>query len=131
MAVSPQSLKDLAKTIRNVGSALAPRKTGNLRNALRSYNTPDRMVKYDKKGNAKVIFFVAPPAAKYGKYWNDPDVADNVRNQTTGNKSSINYGKKAYKSSEVKAAEKKYAKETGKQIVKELRQTIKKELGAI
>jgi hypothetical protein len=126
MAVSPQSLKDLAKTIRNVGSALAPRKTGNLRNALRSYNTPDRMVKYDKKGDAKIIFFVAPPAAKYGKFWNDPDVSYSVRKQKTGNKASINYGKKAYKSSEVKAAEKKYAKEVGKAAVLEIKQAIRK-----
>jgi hypothetical protein len=130
MAVSPQSLKDLTKTIRNVGSALAPRRTGNLRNALRQYNTPDRMVKYDKNGDATIIFFVAPPNAKYGKYWNDPDVSYTVRKQRTGNKASINYGKKAYKSSEVKAATKKYVKETGKQIVKDLRQTIKKELGS-
>jgi hypothetical protein len=126
MAVSPQSLKDLAKTIRNVGSALAPRKTGNLRNALRSYNTPDRMVKYDKKGDAKIIFFVAPPTAKYGKFWNDPDVSYSVRKQKTGNKASINYGKKAYKSSEVKAAEKKYAKEVGKAAVLEIKQAIRK-----
>jgi hypothetical protein len=126
MAVSPQSLKDLAKTIRNVGSALAPRKTGNLRNALRSYNTPDRMVKYDKNGDAKVIFFVAPPNAKYGKYWNDPDVSYTVRKQKTGNKASINYGKKAYKSSEVKAAAKKYAKEVAKSAVLEIKQAIRK-----
>lgn len=126
MAVSPQSLKDLAKTIRNVGSALAPRKTGNLRNALRSYNTPDRMVKYDKNGDAKVIFFVAPPNAKYGKFWNDPNVSSTVRKQKTGNKASINYGKKAYKSSEVKAAVKKYAKEVSKSVVLEIKQAIRK-----
>ena len=130
MAVKPQSLKDLAKTMRNVGSALAPRKTGNLRNALRSFNTPERMTKFDKKGDAKITFFVAPPGATYGRFWNDPDVADNVRNQTTGNKASINYGKKAWKSAEVKAAMKKYTKETGKKIAKDLRLNIRKELGA-
>ena len=130
MAKTPQSLKDLTKTVRNVGSSLAPRKTGTLRNALRSFNTPERMIKYDDKGDAKVTFFVAPPGATYGKFWNDPDVADNVRNQTTGNKSSINYGKKAWKDSEVKSAIKKYAKETGKQVVKDLRLNIRKELGA-
>jgi hypothetical protein len=126
MAIKPQSLKDLAKTVRNVGSALAPRKTGNLRNALRSYNTPDRMVKTDKNGDATVIFFVAPPNAKYGKFWNDPDVSYSVRKQKTGNKASINYGKKAYKSSEVKAAVKKYAKEVGKAAVLEIKQAVRK-----
>ena len=130
MAKTPQSLKDLAKTVRNVGSSLAPRKTGTLRNALRSFNTPERMIKYDDKGDAKVTFFVGPPGAKYGKFWNDPDVSDTVRTQKTGNKASINYGKKAWKDSEVKAAVKKYAKETGKQVVKDLRLNIRKELGA-
>jgi hypothetical protein len=130
MAVKPQSLKDLAKTLRNVGSTLAPRKTGTLRNALRSYNTPDRMIKYDTKGNATVSFFVAPPDAKYGKFWNDPDVSYTVRKQKTGNKASINYGAKAWKDSSVKAAIKKYAKDAGKQVAKDLRQSIKKELGA-
>ena len=130
MATKPQSLKDLAKTIRNVGSALAPRRTGNLRNALRQYNTPDRMTKYDKNGDASIIFFVAPPNAKYGKFWNDPNVSRTVKKQKTGNKASINYGSKAFKSSDVKSAIKKYTKETGKQIVKDLRQSIKKELGS-
>ena len=126
MAIKPQSLKDLAKTIRNVGSALAPRRTGNLRNALRSYNTPDRMVKTDKNGDATVTFFVAPPNAKYGKFWNDPNVSYTVRKQKTGNKASINYGKKAYKSAEVKAAVQKYAKEVGKSVVQEIKQAIRK-----
>jgi hypothetical protein len=124
--VRPQALKDLAKTVRNVGSKLAPRRTGNLRNALRSYNTPERMVKYDKSGDAKITFFVAPPQAKYGKWWNDPNVSGTVRNQKTGNKKSINYGSKAWKSSEVKAAIKKYVKEVGKSIAQELRETIRK-----
>jgi hypothetical protein len=88
------------------------------------------MIKYDNKGDAKVTFFVAPPGATYGKFWNDPDVSDTVRTQKTGNKSSINYGKKAWKDSEVKSAIKKYAKETGKQVVKDLRLNIRKELGA-
>jgi len=130
MAVKPQSLKDLAKTLRNVGSALAPRKTGNLRNALRSYNTPDRMTKYDKKGNASVSFFVSPPGATYGRFWNDPDVSETVRKQKTGNKASINYGKKAWKSTEVKSAIKKYTKDAGKKIAQDLRLSIRKELGA-
>ena len=130
MAVTPQSLKDLAKTVRNVGSKLAPRKTGNLRNALRSFNTPERMIKTDASGQSKVSFFVAPPGATYGKFWNDPDVSSTVRKQKTGNKASINYGSKAWKDSEVKAAIKKYAKDAGKQIVKDLRLNIRKELGA-
>jgi hypothetical protein len=84
------------------------------------------MVKTDKNGDATVIFFVAPPNAKYGKFWNDPNVSSTVRKQKTGNKASINYGKKAYKTSEVKAAVKKYAKEVGKSVVQEIKQAIRK-----
>lgn len=130
MAVKPQSLKDLAKTVRNVGSKLAPRRTGNLRNALRSFNTPERMIKTDAKGESRITFFVAPPGATYGKFWNDPDVSKTVRNQKTGNKASINYGSKVWKDSEVKSAIKKYVKDTGKKIAQDLRLNIRKELGA-
>ena len=37
----PQEIKKVALSIRNAASAIAPRATGNLRNVLRSYNTPE------------------------------------------------------------------------------------------
>ncbi len=68
----PQEIKKVALSIRNVASAIAPRDTGNLRNVLRSYNTPDRMISYKPNGEVDIKFFFAPPGATYGKYWNSP-----------------------------------------------------------
>jgi hypothetical protein len=121
-------LKNVAKTIRNVASKLAPRDTGNLRNVLRSYNTPERMTKIDKNGNAKIILFFAPPGATYGKYWNKP------YGRGTGTTATIrkrypqhfDYADKAYKSPEVKAAIKEYTKALGKSIATDLREAVRK-----
>jgi hypothetical protein len=119
-------LKNVAKTIRNVGSALAPRRTGNLRNALRQYNTPERMVKTDSNGDSTITFYVAPPAAKYGKYWNDPDVSKTVRKGKTKNiPQSINYGKKAYADPSVKDAIKKYTAAYAKAIAVDLKKAVR------
>jgi len=121
-------LKNIAKTIRNVASKLAPRDTGNLRNVLRSYNTPERMTKIDKNGNAKIVLFFAPPGATYGKYWNKP------YGRGTGTTATIrkrypqhfDYAAKAYKSPEVKAAVKNYTKALGKSIATDLREAVRK-----
>ncbi len=121
-------LKNLAKTIRNVASKLAPRDTGNLRNALRSYNTPERMTKIDKNGNAQIVLFFPPPGAKYGKYWNKPygrgtGTTATIRKRYPAN---FDYAEKAYKSSEVKAAVKNYTKALGKSIATDLREAVRK-----
>lgn len=124
----PLSLKNLAKTIRNVGSKLAPRDTGNLRNVLRTYNTPERMVKTDKSGNSKVIFFFAPPGATYGKYWNKPYGKGSGTTATIRKRypQHFDYAEKAYQSAEVKAAVKTYVKDLGKQVALDLRQAVRK-----
>ncbi len=116
-------LKNVAKTIRNVASKLAPRDTGNLRNVLRSYNTPERMTKIDKNGNAKITLFFAPPGATYGKYWNRPPATNKSR---VKKRPEFNFANKAYKSSEVKAAIKNYTKALGKSIATDLREAVRK-----
>lgn len=116
-------LKNVAKTIRNVASKLAPRKTGNLRNRLRSYNTPDRMVKFDKSGGAKITLFFAPPGATYGKFWNRPPATDKSR---VKNRPEFNFANKAYKDPSVKKAIKDYTKALGKQIATDLREAVRK-----
>jgi hypothetical protein len=120
-------LKNVAKQIRNVASALAPRKTGNLRNVLRSYNTPDRMVKFGKNGSADITFYFAPPGATYGKYWNQP------YGRGTGTTATIkkrypqhfDYADKAYKDPSVKKAIADYAKALGQQIALDLREAVR------
>ena len=134
-------LKNVAKQIRNVASALAPRKTGNLRNVLRSYNTPDRMVKFGKNGSAEITFYFAPPGATYGKYWNSP-YGSNRYNPTKKNKDGsrrksntytlkkrypqhFDYADKAYQDPTVKNMIKQYTTALGKQIVLDLREAVR------
>jgi hypothetical protein len=131
--------KNLAKVIRNVASQLAPRDTGNLRNVLRQYNTPERMTKVDKSGNAKITLFFAPPGARYGAFWNDPAGKKRFTNKVKkkgGNKKNpvyttkrrypqhFDYAKKAYASPEVNKAVNDYKKALGVMVATELRQAV-------
>lgn len=130
MAISKVQLplKNVAKQIRNVASALAPRKTGNLRNVLRSYNTPDRMVKFGKNGSADITFYYAPPGATYGKYWNKPYGTGKGTTATIKKRypKNFDYAEKAYKDPSVKKLIKEYTKALGIQLVTELREAVRK-----
>lgn len=129
MAISKVQLpiKNVAKQIRNVASALAPRKTGNLRNVLRSYNTPDRMVKFDDKGGANITFYFAPPGAKYGKYWNKPYGSGNGTTATIKRRypQHFDYAEKAYNDPTVKRLIRDYTQALGKQIALDLREAVR------
>ena len=120
-------IKNIAKTIRNVASKLAPRDTGNLRNVLRSYNTPERMTKFDSKGNAKITLFFAPPGARYGQYWNKPYGTGSGRTATIRKRypQHFDYAEKALTDAAVKKAVKDYTKALGKSIAEELRQAVR------
>jgi hypothetical protein len=130
MAISKVQLplKNVAKQIRNVASKLAPRDTGNLRNRLRSYNTPDRMVKFDKNGGANITLYFAPPGATYGKYWNKPYGSGSGTTATLKKRYSqhFDYADKAYKDSSVKRMIKDYTKALGKSIATELKEAVRK-----
>jgi len=125
-------LKNIAKSIRNIASATAPRDTGKLRNALRAYNTPERMIKTKKNGSFELTFYNAPPTATYGKYWNSPYGVGNGTTATIKRRypQHFDYGDKALKDTEVKDSIKNYINAVGKQIATQLRDTIRKELGA-
>jgi hypothetical protein len=124
----PQEIKNVAKSIRNVASALAPRATGNLRNVLRSYNTPDRMLTYKPNGEVDIKFFFAPPGATYGKYWNSPYGTGKGTTATIKKRypQHFNYASKALKDPEIKASIKAYAKALGAQVATELRESFRK-----
>jgi hypothetical protein len=120
-------LKNVAKTIRNVGSKLAPRKTGNLRNAIREYNTPDRMVKFDSNGDATITFYFAPPKATYGKYWNTPYGSGSGRTAKLKRRypEHFDYAERAYQDMSVKDAIKSYTNSVGKAIAEEIREAVR------
>ena len=81
----------------------APIKTGRLRKALKAENNVNTVFE-SQSGTSKVIpiqsfefsINVAPDGAPYGKYWNDPTLAKNVKNGKTKNiPGSINFAEKA------------------------------------
>lgn len=95
------TLAQVATTFKNLAVAAAPRKTGNLKNQLDSFNRPSGMVRVIGKNRFELTLDVAPPGAEYGKYWNDPNVSYQVANQTTGNNDKINFARKAANSPEL------------------------------
>lgn len=121
-----QPLKNVAKQIRNVASALAPRDTGNLRNTLRQYNTPDRMVKFTKNG-AEITLYFAPPGATYGKYWNKPYGSGNGRTAKLKSRypQHFDFAERAYQDPSVRKAIEEYTKAIGKQIVEDLKEAVR------
>lgn len=81
----------------------APIKTGKLRKALKKANTVNTVLE-NTGGFSKNIpiqsfeFSInyAPDDAPYGKYWNDPTLAKNIKNGKTKNiPQSINFAEKA------------------------------------
>jgi hypothetical protein len=101
------TLSQIANLIKNKAVALAPKRTGNLKNKLDTYNRPSGMVqqKVSGKKNISLSFTidVSPPGAEYGKYWNDPNVSDSVRKGKTPNvPKSINFADKALEDPQVK-----------------------------
>lgn len=90
--------RSLADTISKRVASKAPKKTGNLREALKRENNVDTMFElqggFNKNIPVKGITFTydyAPDGAQYGMYWNDPTVSYQVRNQKTGNTDKINF----------------------------------------
>jgi hypothetical protein len=124
-------LKQIALAIRNVASAAAPRKTGNLRNELRRYNTPERMIKTKPGGEKSISFSVAPPGAVYGKYWNFPYGDGNGPTATIKKRypQHFDYGDKALKDPAVRKAIEDWKAAWKKEVIEDLRETIRYELG--
>jgi hypothetical protein len=125
------TLDQIANTIRKKAVALAPKKTGNLKNKLETYNRPAGMVKQKVSGKKMVSLSftldVSPPGAEYGKFWNDPNVSDSVRNGKTPNvPKSINFADKALEDPEVKLMIDKVISDMTNDIVGYFKSEVKK-----
>ena len=125
------TLDQIANTIRKKAVALAPKKTGNLKNKLETYNRPAGMIKQKVSGKKMVSLSltidVSPPGAEYGKFWNDPNVSDSVRNGKTPNvPKSINFADKALEDPEVKMMIDKVISDMTNQIVGYFKDEAKK-----
>jgi hypothetical protein len=104
------TLNDITKKAKRITDVLigqiankAPYKTGRLRNALIKANTINTV--FELQGStSKVIpiqsfefsINIAPDDAPYGRWWNDPTVAKNIRTGNTANiPDAINFVDKA------------------------------------
>lgn len=105
MAKGYPTLAQLANTYVRLAVAAAPRRKvngGNLKTQLQAYNRPAGVIKQTKGSlGYSLVLDVAPPNARYGKFWNDPNVSWQVRTQKTGNNASINFAIKARDSVEL------------------------------
>ena len=106
------TLLQVAQRLGDLTVAKAPKKTGNLKRQLKSANTgrkilggrnsaqAEKQIIDDLRTGTFTFEFdidVAPPGAEYGRWWNDPDVAEKVREGKTKNiPDGINFGEKAY-----------------------------------
>ena len=120
------SLKDIAKQVGGLAVAKAPKKTGNLKRALARANTPDKVLKEDKK--TKSFSFeidYAPPGAEYGQYWNDPTVSKTVRNGKTKNiPGAINFADKAINSPIIDSLIQDYMDEIGVMVAEQIAKAV-------
>ena len=123
----PKELKQVALSIRNAASKLAPYDTSNLRNSLNAYNTPDRMIKYLPNGSAVISYFNSPPTAKYGKYWNSPYGSGKGTTATIKKRypKNFDFGEKAFNDVDVKRKIKEYTTALGKQVALEIKQAVR------
>jgi hypothetical protein len=94
-----KTLAQIANKIKSLAVTKAPKKTGNLKRQLDTYNRPSGMIKESKTDKSRSFEFsldVSPPGAEYGKFWNDPTVSDTVRRGKTKNvPGAINFASKA------------------------------------
>ena len=94
-----KTLAQIANRIRDLAVLKAPKKTGNLKRKLADYNRPSGMIKQSKLAGSRSFEFeldISPPGAEYGKFWNDPNVSETVRNGKTPNvPKSINFAQQA------------------------------------
>lgn len=124
----PIALDQIAKRIRTLAATIAPYDTGNLSNKIKSYNTLDRMVKWnDKTFDSKVTLFFAPPGARYGQFWNKPYGRGKGTTATIKKRypANFDYAEKAFKDGDVKKLSKAFAKSIGKEIVDDLRKSVR------
>lgn len=105
------SAKPLTDVITKKLVSNAPKKTGNLQQALQRANTLDTILDvpkaFNKTSNVGEITFTidyAPVGAEYGKFWNSPTISNSVKNAKTKNKDKTDFAEKTLDDREVDRA---------------------------
>jgi hypothetical protein len=138
------TLLEVAGKLGSLIAQRAPRKTGNLQQALRQQNTGRNILSGRNSAQAEKDIIdalksgtfsfefaidVAPPGAEYGQWWNDPTLAKNIKNGKTKNiPEGINFAQKAYQSAEFQSELERYIDDLGEKIAKSVAQNVAKEL---
>jgi len=145
------TLLEVAKRLGELTAIKAPRSkkgsngksAGNLKRTLKEVNTgrnvlsgrnsaqAEKQLIEDLKTGTFTFEFnidVAPKGAEYGKYWNDPDVSEQVENQRTGNKDKINFAEQAVESAEFQSMLDDYIETLTDKIALSVSKAIDKEL---
>ena len=102
-----QALKLVAREIQSNLQKYAPARKGgneNLRKQLAATNSLNSIIKKTKidynvelksQDVGTISIDVAPNRAKYGEFWNEPNVSWQVRAQKTGNLDKIDFGQRS------------------------------------
>jgi hypothetical protein len=126
-----KTLAQIANRIRDLAVLKAPKKTGNLKRKLADYNRPSGMIKQSKLAGSRSFEFeldISPPGAEYGKFWNDPNVSETVRNGKTANvPKSINFAQQALNDPTVQKMIDDLVSEIADEIAVDISNTIDKE----
>jgi hypothetical protein len=123
-----KTLAQIANSIKGLAVAKAPKRTGNLKKQLDTYNRPSGMIKESKTSKSRSFEFsldVSPPGAEYGKYWNDPTVSSTVRNGKTKNvPGAINFADKAINDPSIDRMINEYLEAMGEDIAKQIGKAV-------
>jgi hypothetical protein len=123
-----KTLAQIANKIKTLAVTKAPKRTGNLKKQLDTFNRPSGMIKESKTDTSRTFEFsldVSPPGAEYGKYWNDPTVSDTVRRGKTVNvPGAINFAQKAINDPQIEKMIDEYLAEMTDEIVTQIKKSI-------
>jgi hypothetical protein len=107
-----KTLRKIAADVRTLLEVYTPvnvipnaKTRGNLKKQMLGYNSSNKIIGKSKQvsqfnivtnWSQTLSVSYAPPGAEYGKYWNDPTVASNIRNGKTSNiPGKINFASKS------------------------------------
>ena len=121
-----RTLESIAVKIRDLAIAKAPKDTGNLREKIKSANTPakTKMIKQLKDFSIVLELDYAPVGAEYGQWFNDPPSVQSKRRaklkKTAVNKGNWNYAIDAMNDDELNAKFEAYLADLGDYVIEEL-----------
>lgn len=121
-----RTLESIAVGIRDLAIANAPKKTGNLKNKIRSANTPvkSKMIKQTKDLGVTISLDYAPTGAEYGQWFNDPPAPASKRRKslkrTAQQRGNWNYAIDAMSDDELSRKFEAYLAELGDYFVEQI-----------